>query len=106
MASSEGRHTPGPLRVESSIYDHMAAEIVAAEPGKERGIAQIWQHENAMADATLYAAAPDMLAAAKALFDRALVYDGDRIIIKCDSHGDAIGRIADMRAAMMKAEAR
>lgn len=58
-------HTKGPFRVEGSIYEHMAAEIVAAEPGNERGIAQVWKHENAMSDAALFGAAPELLTAAK-----------------------------------------
>lgn len=44
--------TPGKWRVESTIYRHMAAEIVA-----HLGIAQIWHGENAMDDAAFIAAA-------------------------------------------------
>lgn len=38
--------TQGPWRWEGSIYEHMGAEIVA-----ERGLAQLWQRENVVADA-------------------------------------------------------
>jgi hypothetical protein len=44
-----GQPTPTPWMVEGSIYEHMAAEIVSVSPA--RGIAQIWKHGNAVADA-------------------------------------------------------
>lgn len=59
------KHTPGPWKVEGSIYEHMHSEIVSAMPGSERGIAQVWKHENAMADARLIAAAPELLEAVR-----------------------------------------
>lgn len=50
--------TPGPWRVDGSIYENFAAEVVG-----KRGIAQVWDGENAVADARLMAAAPDLLEA-------------------------------------------
>lgn len=64
---SDVKHTPGPWKVEGSIYKHMHSEIVSAMPGAERGISQVWKHDNAMADARLMAAAPDLLEALIAL---------------------------------------
>lgn len=57
------KHTPGPLEAHSSIYEGMCAEVRCVEPGRERGVAQVWNHPNGFYDAQLYAAAPDMLAA-------------------------------------------
>lgn len=54
-------HTSGPWTVQCTIYEHMAAEIVSAPSGPERGIAQVWSHKNALADASLIAAAPELL---------------------------------------------
>lgn len=53
----QNAHTPGPWRVEMTIYEHCACEIVG-----KRGIAPVWSGPNAWADATLIAAAPTMKA--------------------------------------------
>jgi len=57
---------PETWKVEGSIYEHMAAEIVAVTPEGERGIAQVWEHPEAVAKARLMASAPELLAALKA----------------------------------------
>jgi hypothetical protein len=49
-------------KVEGSIYEHMAAEIVAVTPEGDRGIAQVWKHPEAVKIANLMAAAPLLLA--------------------------------------------
>ena len=59
------KSTPGPWTSGGSIYMHMAADI----QGDGRGIAQVWRHNNALADADLIAAAPDLLAACRAALD-------------------------------------
>lgn len=58
---ADAKHTPGPLEAHSSIYEGMCAEVRCIEPGRERGIAQVWKHSNGFYDAQLYAAAPDLL---------------------------------------------
>lgn len=49
--------TPGPWGVDPTIYKHMAAEILARSPGAERGIAQVWEHSQALPDAAYIASA-------------------------------------------------
>lgn len=66
---SETKFTPGPWKVENSIYEHMHSEIASVASGSERGIAQVWKHPNAMTDARLIAAAPEMLEALKAIYE-------------------------------------
>jgi hypothetical protein len=94
-------HTPGPFRVEGSIYEHMAAEIVAAEPGKERGIAQVWVHPEAMDNAALFAAAPDMLAALTSV-----VAWKEAITLLAPELGGLLKSIYVAEAAIAKANAR
>lgn len=53
-------------RVDGSIYEHMAAEIVAVSQEGERGIAQVWKHPEAVRIANLMASAPELLASLSA----------------------------------------
>ena len=47
--------SPGPWKYEGSIYEHMGASIRAVPD--DRGIAQLWQHGNVVADAAFIALA-------------------------------------------------
>lgn len=58
MTENAVKWTPGPFRVEGSIYEHMAFEIVDGTRGK--GVAQVWIGPNANDYANLFAAAPEM----------------------------------------------
>jgi hypothetical protein len=69
-------HTPETWKVEGSIYEHMAAEIVAVSPDGESGIAQVWKHPKAMDRARLIAAAPALVEAAMALLEQWRAYGG------------------------------
>ncbi|RUV07976.1 hypothetical protein EOA79_02490 [Mesorhizobium sp. M1A.F.Ca.IN.020.03.2.1] len=62
--------------------------------------------EMAEPNARLIAAAPDMLAALKALCDADASYWGEEIRIRCPGHGEAIKRMRVAREAIAKAEGR
>jgi hypothetical protein len=49
--------TPGPWKADGTIYEHMVAEIRSIMPGEERGIAQVWHHQQGFTDARFIAAA-------------------------------------------------
>jgi hypothetical protein len=49
--------TAGPWKADGTVYEHMAAEVRCTLPGSERGIAQVWNHDKAFADARFMAAA-------------------------------------------------
>lgn len=63
---TETKFTPGPWKYEGSIYNHMGAGIRSIPD--DRGIAQIWQHGNVVADAALISAAPDLYAIVAAFY--------------------------------------
>jgi len=46
-----------------------------------------------------------LVAAAKALADPDCYYDGNNIVIRCDSHGDAMRRMRLLRGALERAAA-
>lgn len=60
--------------------------------------------DRALARARRFAASGSLMAAAKALVDRDLTYDGNKLVIECANHADAIRQVADLRAALAKAE--
>jgi hypothetical protein len=97
---TEAKHTQGPWHFggwegfEGLIHDEESCII--ANPGED---AAVWP-----ANARLIAAAPDLAKAGKAMSDRECRYDGNDIVIPCGSHGEAIKLMADMRAAIAKAE--
>lgn len=65
------QHTPGPLWVESSVYDGFAAAVVGRieVEGHAARETRTLAHFRRLPDAVLYAAAPEMLAVLKELLD-------------------------------------
>ena len=85
------KFTPETLRVEGSIYEHMAAEIVG-----KKGIAQVWNGPHAMAYARLFAAAPELFRDLAYWLDFAKARMGEM-------DGEELGRFEQSRAALAKA---
>lgn len=79
--------TPGPWKWEGSIYERMSTGIRSIPD--DRGIGQLWQHANVVADAKLIAAAPDL-------------YEACRYIVEAGEDGDEMKAIEMARAALAK----
>jgi hypothetical protein len=103
------KHTPGPWRMTLDDFGDYTIQppneelaIAAVVNGEMRRIGgRSTEHE---ANARLIAAAPEVRAAAKAIAEPDCFYDGSNIVIRCDSHGDAIRRMRVLRDALAKAE--
>ncbi len=93
-------HTPGPWSYVRNpentrwIIDSRPAHAIACTAGHEC---------DSEDNARLIAAAPALLEALQALVGPCLSYQGNSIVITCDSHGWALKRVHEARAAIAKA---
>jgi hypothetical protein len=97
--------TPGPWR-------YLCGQVDAVTDGKpgvvvrrkiaDVSIAHLSSGERD-ANAHLISAAPEQHVALASLVDQDVTYEGPQIVIRCDSHADAIERVRKARAALAKA---
>lgn len=103
------KHTPGPWRITPDDFGdftiqplHEELAIAAVVNGAMNGLSGTAEQHKA--NARLIVSSPCIYQAAKALVEPDCYYDGNNIVIRCESHGDAIMRMRVLRDALAKVE--
>ena len=99
-------HTPGPWSWNAG-YDKLTGAggnmVLNSADYEGMWVCGVPFLEEGEANAFLIAAAPELLAALESLVNAPVRYSSNRIEIDCDSHGNAMKRMMDARAAIAKA---